>query len=343
MDNFYMVLPSNSSATIYPDNTASNFKIDWETPIYLDGQWEIALYEISFIYPPSTYLSNAVMQYSRVNRASYKIIFSTYQADVKIRFTDEQDLSLSMSKKSGRLVLKSSRNEFKLEFIRIESANLFGFNNLVIQSVDKTITSDNDLSIKHGFGKATITYPSLVETDHMIRFEDDLTIPTLQHLRNYISERCADAFKSVTLEQKKFVFELWPYVTKIGFDKAIGTSLGLGGVHFTKQNLKDNKIYALHDAKLEKTSRHMYVYTSLIDPIIVGDVRAPLLKSIWIEDKFTTSDVVYISMEHPMYLPIMCDRINNIEFNIRDDSGKFINFGKDTVSLLTVHLRKANE
>ena len=87
----------------------------------------------------------------------------------------------------------------------------------------------------------------------------------------------------------------------------------------------------------------MYVYTSMVDLIIVGDVRAPLLKSIWIEDKFTSSDVVSISMEHPMYLPVMCDRINNIEFNIRDDSGRFINFNKNTVSLLTVHLRKANE
>lgn len=338
-----MVLPSNSSANIYPDNTASNFKIDWETPIYLDGQWEIALYEISFLYPPSTYLSNAVMQYWRSNRSSYKIIFSTYQADVKIKFTDEKDLSLTLSKKGGRLVLKSSRNEFKLEFTRIESANLFGFKNLITQSVDKTITGDTDLSIKDGFGKATITYPKPIETVHLIRFEDDLTIPTLQHLRNYVSERCSDVFKSVTLEQKKFVFELWPYVTNIGFDNAMGTSLGLGGINFTKQNFKDNKIYALYDAKLEKTSRHMYVYTSLVDPIIVGDVRAPLLKSIWIEDKFTSSDVVSISMEHPMYLPVMCDRINNIEFNIRDDSGRFINFNKNTVSLLTVHLRKANE
>ena len=47
-------------------------------------------------------------------------------------------------------------------------------------------------------------------------------------------------------------------------------------------------------------------------------------------------------MDHPMYLPVASTRINNIEINIRDDSGKFINFEANTKSSLTVHLRKIN-
>ena len=83
----------------------------------------------------------------------------------------------------------------------------------------------------------------------------------------------------------------------------------------------------------------MYIYTNIIEPILLGDQKAPLLKSVWLEDKFDSNEVVFLTMKQPMYCPISSTRINNIEFNIRDDSGRFINFAKDTVTSLTVHLR----
>ena len=49
-NNFYMVLPSNSCPLIHPDNISTNFKIDWQSPIELEGKWEAALSELSIFH-----------------------------------------------------------------------------------------------------------------------------------------------------------------------------------------------------------------------------------------------------------------------------------------------------
>ena len=46
MKDFYLTLPST---TPYPGNTVTNFKVQFQNPIYLDGQYEMALSEIHFL------------------------------------------------------------------------------------------------------------------------------------------------------------------------------------------------------------------------------------------------------------------------------------------------------
>lgn len=46
---FSIILPSNSSMTMYPDNKTSNFKVKLPNPIELDiSEWEVGLSEIQF-------------------------------------------------------------------------------------------------------------------------------------------------------------------------------------------------------------------------------------------------------------------------------------------------------
>ena len=48
-DQFYVILPSNSSMDIYPDNKISNFKVHLANPLKLDStKWEVGLSEIQF-------------------------------------------------------------------------------------------------------------------------------------------------------------------------------------------------------------------------------------------------------------------------------------------------------
>jgi hypothetical protein len=52
MDQFYVVLPSDSSAYYFPRNTFSNFRTKLDTPVELEpDKWEVGLVEIS--YPKS--------------------------------------------------------------------------------------------------------------------------------------------------------------------------------------------------------------------------------------------------------------------------------------------------
>ena len=68
IDDFYMVLPSNSSPETYPHNTAGDFIVNWENPVDLDpdAKWHVALTELSYIYNPSTISTNYSIRYTSV-------------------------------------------------------------------------------------------------------------------------------------------------------------------------------------------------------------------------------------------------------------------------------------
>ena len=52
MESFTIELVSNASAQLFPDNTLSSFTIFLPEQLNLDGQWEVAISEISY---PSMY------------------------------------------------------------------------------------------------------------------------------------------------------------------------------------------------------------------------------------------------------------------------------------------------
>ena len=45
-DQFFVILPSNSSMHVYPDNTTTHFATYLPRQIELYGEWEVALTEI---------------------------------------------------------------------------------------------------------------------------------------------------------------------------------------------------------------------------------------------------------------------------------------------------------
>ena len=51
MNDFYMVLPSHSCSDTQPENNASNFTVEWDTPYYLAGRWQVALTEFKCNFP----------------------------------------------------------------------------------------------------------------------------------------------------------------------------------------------------------------------------------------------------------------------------------------------------
>jgi len=82
------------------------------------------------------------------------------------------------------------------------------------------------------------------------------------------------------------------------------------------------------------TPSHLYLYTDIIKPNLVGDCVAPLLRIIKV-DKQSTDTNISVSFSNPYYLPIMKREFDTIEINIRDDEGKLIPFvsGKLNVRL----------
>ena len=337
-----MVLPSNSSPIIHPDNNASKFKIDWETPILLDGKWEMALYEISFFYPPSTYLSNTEVEYVVKKPQTYAVWFDLdNDKELVVNWPDEEDDEILITLENGHLTFVSTRDEFKLIFEDKNFIPRAGFDH------DNPISTNKKLTGRYKFSPPTYTrvscviyYKEILDSTYKTVFDSDVSFSSVEHLSEYMLEKFTPlVFKSISLLNGIFKFSVKPTILKIVFSDLLMEVLGLSKRIYSNSGYSDWSIESTLQAKLQRSNKNMYIYTNIIEPILLGDQKAPLLKSVWLEDKFDSNEVVFLTMKQPMYCSISSTRINNIEFNIRDDSGRFINFAKDTVTSLTVHLR----
>ncbi|VDO13141.1 unnamed protein product [Brugia timori] len=83
---------------------------------------------------------------------------------------------------------------------------------------------------------------------------------------------------------------------------------------------------------------HMYIYTDIIEPNLVGDCIAPLLRIVKVQ-KQTTDTNISTSFSNPYYLPVLKREFDTIEIHLRDDEGQLIPFisGKLNVRL---HFRR---
>ena len=75
INEFYMVLPSNSSPQTYPRNIAADYIVGWDAPIELDPNenWKVALTEASYIYHPHTISSNLCIEYERIETVTIAV------------------------------------------------------------------------------------------------------------------------------------------------------------------------------------------------------------------------------------------------------------------------------
>jgi hypothetical protein len=81
----------------------------------------------------------------------------------------------------------------------------------------------------------------------------------------------------------------------------------------------------------------LYVYCSLVEPQIVGNVTAPLLRTVHIEG--IHGDMIEKLYHTPHYVPVIAKEVDRIEIDIKDDKNQSVpfQFGKTVVKL---HFRK---
>mgnify|MGYP006384017557 FL=1 len=329
--DFYMVLPSNSCPLNHPNNTAANFIVEFQNPIYFKGQWEVALQEFSFVYSPFEILSKSKIEWR--TKKNDKIKFKVYTSEDDPSY--EGSFGLNINYDYNEIRIKSPETKFTLRFKTIRDANVLGFNQIdhrvidgELHGVDKFIPEENsefEIEVK-------------VPVTEIFQFKDHARFTDLDELQKYMKENTSKIFKTFELGNR-CKFSINDTVSYVKFDRYLQKCLGLEKKKY--DYVKDKVYEGTRTPKVEVTYNNMLIYCSIVNPIIVGDSHVPLLKSLWFE-KFEPDEVANVTVENAMYLPISTSCINNIEINIRDDAGKFIKFVKSAKTSLTLHFRKAN-
>lgn len=335
MDDFYMVLPSNSCPMTQPDNSAGKYIVEWENPIELEGTWKAALTEFTINYEP-------------LNITDYDFIFFTYEREAfeaelhivienrKLSFefveNDYLHKDINVYLENGKLGFFAFDVEVQPIFPSEEVRDALGYkNNTYPQSDGKQRTVKNiDTTIRINIGKG-LKYTTGA------RFYEKLSIASVNDFFNILLERLPDDIKSLTLNKEgKVEIQFAKECIQIRFSKSLAKILGFQ--EYVK--VESNTLISVRKVRITRPFDKLFIYVSITEPILIGGVYAPLIRMINVDKDIGRNDTLHIDVHNLMYIPMSSLSINSVEINIRDDSGEFIPFTYGTKSSLTLHVKK---
>ena len=348
--SFYTILPSNSCELTQPNNNASSYIVDWESPLVLDRNWEVALTDYSLnrivnYFPTITYISfqeftdkTDVIQIKIVNN---NIIETEYWDDPTTVYKDYLRFNISQK---GKIKFTCYLCSIKVQFDSLETANSLGFTKLLNFNPEQTggfeVEAPNDF--KRGYTTLTrvsIIFSTKIEKNHILAIDRYEIKNTYDETEQYFQKHLAAVFSSFKINQNGICsMSLKPEIKSLYMETRLKRALG---IYQPSEIYIKGSIVGKSKVILNISFYHLYIYSSLVDPILVGGVKVPLLHSLWLDN--TIEDNINESVETLMYLPISMTSINKIEIQIRDDAGNIIEFPYGSKTSLTLHFRKANE
>lgn len=119
------------------------------------------------------------------------------------------------------------------------------------------------------------------------------------------------------------------------------TILGFGDTiirgDMKKKLRKETVIEADYVVDMTRGFDSVYIYTSVIEPRIVGDSHVPLLRIVPVRGR--QSDTVTLTFQKIQYIPVLCRDFDTIEIDIRDDTGRHVPFERGKLTT-TLHFRR---
>ena len=128
-------------------------------------------------------------------------------------------------------------------------------------------------------------------TKNSFKFKSNVSFTTSDDLCTYFLVNCSHIFKTFTVDRFDYIsFSLQTGVKSLSFDFNLAIILGFDTLVFKHEDglIKSNQKLSLHSV-----FNKMYIYSSIVEPVYVGHVRVPLLRTIWMkistcpENKYT--------------------------------------------------------
>lgn len=382
MKDFYVVLPSNACPDIHPENSSNKYIVSWEEPIKFDEpeKWRVALTESNFSHIVSSVNSNFGIEYGHVVTKQYYADVSlviqkngkmsiqmpdNFPPPVVMPTFDEwqapEVYNINMKTKGDqiRVGMKTTTN-FSLTFASSEDAMKVGFESIIVTASPIDSTYTHVILAPNNVPKEDDTVWPITIRHVIIEYTSR---PFVKHERIYLTKNqkyweqaeIKDMVQVLYSELNKVFYQLEYSDAKRRMrfvcHSPIKSITFLGGLNivmgFKHKHWDFNTSSQWVNAEYEPYVRHginnLYIYASICQPIRVGGVCVPLLKSVWIDvnkREYKVGEVRNLVVKNPMYLPVSASSINDIEINIRSDSGRLVPFIDGSTTSLTLHFKK---
>ena len=217
------------------------------------------------------------------------------------------------------------------------------------------------LHLNHSYETALveITYPNTydllahTDVDIVITTTDDgvtmhskvegLTVSSnVRKMMHKVNTTISGMLKKLNIDKEKVKLQLLSdqekvklHVTKhvcVLFTRKLAAILGFpSDVWFMETTLAKNHY------DLRGGFHSLYVYCSAVESQIVGDVYAPLLRTVGLSG--LKGETIVRNFIDPHYMPVNCDELRCLEMNIKDDTGENVSFRSGKV-ICKLHFRK---
>jgi hypothetical protein len=193
--------------------------------------------------------------------------------------------------------------------------------------------------------KMIVTSPKF-EMSGVVNVDGEQYLEKPQDAITLLNKRFA-TYMSISQKGTKMQIVLAKNTTRIVFKHGLNLMLGFTQTTFINSNVgKSTKTFvAEYPPQMKRGVNNMYIYSSACQPIHVGGVMVPLLKSLWLDvnkREYNFGEIRRIVIKNPMYVPVSARQLNSVEINIRSDSGRLFPFIEGAVTNLTLHFKKAS-
>ena len=124
----------------------------------------------------------------------------------------------------------------------------------------------------------------------------------------------------------------------IQFKPKLATMLGITTNSIQCGN-KSRRCYGENLINLDGTIHTLYVYCNIVENMLVGGMKAPLLRIVGVDTK--QGENVRKTYDNPMYVPVRIKKFDTIEINIKSNTGEHVPFQYSKLEVI-LHFRKQN-
>ena len=355
-----MVLPSN----VLPQNTASNYKVSWDTTHKLDPNenWKVALTEANYIYDSHTISSNLSIEYEYFTKkvvytAVYTLKFNSEKKIMKIGTPQPEFVkwAVKISLEDGVYLNLIAKHPFSVE----DNEDL-GFQNAFAVADGENFRLTGTKNMQNFLASSptvekhtplTCRFYELAPTKGEFKFPKDIGFPSAEEFAKYLKQMCNHIFQSIDVANH-FAFKMQTDVYRIKLNNRLNFILGYKESEFGEvynNNLINTTFYlnntsyqAEYPPQMNRAVENMYIYASCCAPMYVGCTVVPLLKNIIVDHRPISrshGNLHTIVIQNPMYVKVANTTFSDIHISICNDAGKVIDFPKGAITVLTLHFK----
>lgn len=343
-DTLYVFLASNASLEIHPENTLANFKTRLSKAIHFPHgtEWEVGIKEISFTKSWYTLNFDQKIRFLRVvqdQKGNFTKSLTPVQTTLKPghytssrELVDELNKTLAVKEWDGKITLDEKKQTIAIVPNGIHTAHPDN-GKLLLQKVSYPLFSEELLEFLGLYSAYKSKFGDGMEIRMGKRVRKDISsLADFGSLLFYYSHQDKisplhnDRKNLVTHFQKNNAPSALDIVNPISFEEAALNE-------YTVSATDPLTIEGTEPINLLAECHSIYVYTDIVESTRVGDSYTQLFNVVTVPLGYGFGDQVAKSYDRPYFHKVSKSYFEEIEIDIKDDSGASVPFRFGRVSI----------